>query len=159
MVCFTSNGAVTEDGWYIDDVSVTAVLSSTYDGTEYQFHAGTSMAAAYVSGLAALARAHNPYLSMRKIKSFIINNVDEVPALSSMVASGGRVNAHKVLNNLYPDPCDSGFGCFISIVTYKPGARHDPGQGANHFSFYLACIVIMLLLCRLLSVSALNETL
>jgi len=80
------------DGWYIDDVAVTAA-SSSYDGTEYRFLNGTSMAAPHVSGVAALIKAENPFLSAADIKSIIAGSVDLKPALGGSLASGGRLNA------------------------------------------------------------------
>jgi len=90
-----ADGNVAE-GWFFDDVTLTAA-SSFYDGTEYQFLQGTSMAAPHVSGLAALIKAHNPSLSNTEIKAAIENSVDPKASLSGLVATGGRVNAHNAL--------------------------------------------------------------
>ena len=95
---FVSDGSETYDGWYIDDVTVTAA-SSSYDGTEYQYFEGTSMAAPLVSGLAALIKAQTSSLTNTGIKAAIENSVDSKASLSGKVATGGRVNAH---NSLVP---------------------------------------------------------
>jgi len=97
---FVSDGFITYDGWYIDDVTVTAA-SSSYDGTEYQYLDGTSMAAPHVSGVAALIKAQTPSLTNTEIKAAIENSVDSKTSLSARVATGGRVNAH---NSLVPPP-------------------------------------------------------
>ena len=94
-----ADGNVAE-GWFFDDVTLTAA-SSSYDGTEYQFLQGTSMAAPHVSGLAALVKAHNPSLNNTEIKAAIEHSVDPKASLSGYVATGGRVNAH---NALIPPP-------------------------------------------------------
>ena len=93
---FLTDSSITYDGWYIDDVTVTAA-SSSYNGTEYQFMAGTSMAAPHVSGVAALIKALNPSLTNTEIKAAIENSVDPKDSLSGLVATGGRVNAHNAL--------------------------------------------------------------
>ncbi len=93
---FTSDFSNTDDGWYIDDVTVTAA-SSSYDGTQYQFFQGTSMATPLVSGLAALIKAQTPSLTNTEIKAAIENTVDIIPSLSGKVVTGGRVNAHNAL--------------------------------------------------------------
>ena len=64
----------------------------------YVQKSGTSMAAPFVSGIAGLMLSANPRLSPAQLKSLIIQNVDNVPALSSRVSSGGRVNAEKAVN-------------------------------------------------------------
>jgi len=98
---FISDSTNVNVGWYIDDVIVTAA-SSSYDGTEYQFFEGTSMAAPIVSGIAALVKAQSPALTHTEIKSAIENGVDAVPALEGTVATGGRVNAVRALKPLSP---------------------------------------------------------
>jgi len=80
------------DGWYIDDVAVTAA-SSSYDGTEYRFLNGTSMAAPHVAGVAALVKGENSLLTAADIKSIIAGTVDLKPFLDGILASGGRLNA------------------------------------------------------------------
>jgi subtilisin family serine protease len=100
---FTSDSLIDADGWYIDDVGVIAA-SSSYNGTEYQFMDGTSMAAPHVSGVAALIKAHNPSLTNTEIKAAIENNVDPKASLSGKVATGGRVNVSNAL--FLPAPSD-----------------------------------------------------
>jgi len=100
---FTSDYSFTYDGWYIDDVTVTAA-SSSYNGTEYQYLEGTSMAAPHVAGLAALIKAMKPLLTNTEIKAAIENTADTRSSLSGMVATGGRVNAYSVLAALDPLP-------------------------------------------------------
>lgn len=89
---FTTDASTAFDGWYIDDVTVTAA-DNTYSGAEYQFLQGTSMAAAHVSGLAALVKAQNSALTHTQIKAAIENSVDAKIALSGKIATNGRVNA------------------------------------------------------------------
>ncbi len=96
---FTSDNTVPDDGWYIDDVAI-KVASSTYDGTEYQYLQGTSMAAPHVSGLAALIHAQKPSLTNTEIKAAIENTVDIKSSLSGKVATGGRINAYSALASL-----------------------------------------------------------
>ena len=80
------------DGWYIDDVSLTAA-SGLYDGSEYQFLSGTSMAAPHVSGVAALVASLNPDWSSSQLKHAIMESVDKLPSLFGAALSEGRINA------------------------------------------------------------------
>jgi subtilisin family serine protease len=92
-----TDNIVTDDGVYIDDVSITA-LSSTYDGTEHAYFSGTSMATPHVSGLAGLLKAFNPGLTTVEIINLILNTVDPVSSLSGKVLTGGRINAFSALS-------------------------------------------------------------
>ena len=101
---FTSDVSNVYDGWYVDDVKVTAWSSNTAD-SGYQFMNGTSMAAPHVAGLAALIKAYNRTLTNLQLKSAIEDNVDTVASLSGKVTTGGRINAYNSLNNIAPGPC------------------------------------------------------
>ncbi len=70
----------------------------------YRSLSGTSMAAPYVAGIAALILSKHPNISIFHIKSGIMNNCDLVNQLSEKCVSGGRLNAYKaVLNTHYYD--------------------------------------------------------
>jgi len=115
---FTSDAdGSTEDGWYIDDVEVSA-LSSDYDGaSEYGYQGGTSMSVPHVAGLAALIKAHKPSLSNLEIKGVIEQTVDKLPAFTGKVATGGRVNAAKAMDELYDPWLGPSTGCFLSVLS------------------------------------------
>jgi subtilisin family serine protease len=91
-----SDNIFNDDGYYIDDVKITAA-SSSYNGDEYTFKHGTSMATPHVAGLAALLKAHNPALSNIQIKAAIEDSVDYKAALNNKVATDGRINAAAAL--------------------------------------------------------------
>jgi subtilisin family serine protease len=95
----SADGSNVADGYYIDDVKFTAAASaaSIYDGTEYTYKHGTSMATPHVAGLAALILAHNPALSNLEVKALIEASVDFKSALNNKVASDGRINAAAAL--------------------------------------------------------------
>jgi subtilisin family serine protease len=80
------------DGWYIDDVAVTAA-SDVYDGSEYRFLNGTSMAAPHVSGVAALVAGLHPAWTAGQIKQALLDTVDPLPSLAGKTVTGGRLNA------------------------------------------------------------------
>lgn len=63
----------------------------------YHSLSGTSMAAPHVSGVAALIKSIRPDLSATEIKALILNNVDQIGALSGKCVTGGRLNAYKAV--------------------------------------------------------------
>jgi subtilisin family serine protease len=93
---FVSDIDTIYDGYYIDDVKITAA-SSSYNGDEYTFKDGTSMATPHVAGVAALLKAHNPALNNIQIKAAIEDSVDFKAALNNRVTSDGRINAAAAL--------------------------------------------------------------
>ncbi len=67
----------------------------TYNG--YHTYGGTSMAAPFVTGVAALIMSIRPDLTTEQIKALILDNVDKIDALSGKCVTGGRLNAYKAV--------------------------------------------------------------
>ena len=77
-----------------------SIQSTTFSSnSSYGFLSGTSMSAPHVSGAAALLAALNPSLSAASLKATLMNSVDELPAWSGVVRSGGRLNVSAALRN------------------------------------------------------------
>ena len=91
---FTSDVSNTFDGWHIDDVKITSYSDTPYNS--YEYLDGTSMATPIVSGIAGLVKSQYPGATNIEIKSAIENSVDTIPALSGVVATGGRVNVNNI---------------------------------------------------------------
>jgi subtilisin family serine protease len=91
-----TDGSGVADGYYLDDVKITAA-SSVYNGDEYAYMQGTSMATPHVAGLAALIIAQNPGLTNVEVKALIEARVDFKSALNNKVATDGRINAGAAL--------------------------------------------------------------
>lgn len=69
-----------------------AILSAVPNNS-FQIMSGTSMAAPFVAGLAALVSRESPQLSAFQIKNIVMDSVDLIPDLLIKVKSGGRANA------------------------------------------------------------------
>jgi subtilisin family serine protease len=72
-------------------------ILTTALGNDYEMRSGTSPAAAVVSGVAALALAAHPDLSIAQLRSLLFNSVDKLPGLRAKVSTEGRINAAKAV--------------------------------------------------------------
>jgi subtilisin family serine protease len=89
-------------------------------GGEYRYLSGGSMAAAQVSGAAALILSAEPSLSAAELKAAILDNVDALPALAGKVATGGRLDIAKALpalvSEVSPGSGPAGGGTPVTIT-------------------------------------------
>jgi subtilisin family serine protease len=67
-------------------------ILSTTNGNTYSVMNGTSTAAPYVSGAAALLLAANPNLTIAQLKGMLIFNGDPLPSLAGKTLTGRRLN-------------------------------------------------------------------
>ena len=100
---FTSDGDVVGDGAYLDNIKIGCV-DATYDGTEYGFLEGTSMATPQVAGAAALALALKPSATVAELKNALLTTGDRLPALEGLTVTGRRLNVAALLNAISPPP-------------------------------------------------------
>ncbi len=68
-------------------------IVSTMMNHQFGSLSGTSMAAAHVSGVAALLLSLNPKLTAQDLKRVILGTVTKLPSLQGKIVSGGRINA------------------------------------------------------------------
>ncbi len=74
-------------------------IVSTIQNSHYESMSGTSMAAPYVSGTAALIKALYPAAGASEIKDRILLSVDVLPQLASKIITGGRLNVASAIEN------------------------------------------------------------
>jgi thermitase len=72
-------------------------IYSTYKDGGYETLSGTSMATPHVSGVAALALAARPGLSMLDLRKKILSSVNQQESLKGRISSGGVINALKAV--------------------------------------------------------------
>jgi subtilisin family serine protease len=94
-----SNELSTDDGVYLDDVSVSCL------GAGYTAIDGTSMAAPHVAGVAALLLAQNPARTVAELKTLLTSSADVLGSLTDKTTTNGRLNACKALGRS-PAECD-----------------------------------------------------
>jgi subtilisin family serine protease len=68
-------------------------IYSTRPGGSYQYLSGTSMAAPHVAGAAGLAKAAFPSATALGLKALLLDSADPVASLTTITASGARLNA------------------------------------------------------------------
>ena len=91
-----------------DSQEQSALYTSGYAGMS-----GTSAAAPFVTGVAALACSQFPGESMNQVRGRILQGVDVLESLRGKIASGGRVNLHRTLDPSAPErePNSTAGGC------------------------------------------------
>ena len=73
-------------------------IMSTVPNNRYRSHSGTSMAAPFVSGVAALVLAQDPTISPALLKYRLATSVRPLSTLSGRVATGGMINASSAIS-------------------------------------------------------------
>ena len=96
---FVSDATGNANGYSIMDLTFTCTGGTSGAGN-YQYFQGTSMSAAYASGVAALVLARKPSLTPVEVKMIMETSVDRNPQLSGYVATAGRINAYKALESV-----------------------------------------------------------
>ena len=79
-------------------------IFSTFAGGGYARLTGTSMAAPFVTGAAALLHSYLPGLDMAALRNAIIANTAPLPGLGGRVTSGGALDLRGVLTGIPPVP-------------------------------------------------------
>ena len=112
---------------------IVSTVPTSINSSGYERWDGTSMAAPYVTGVAALMKAYNSKLTAAQIKELIINNVDYVSALDGLCVSNGKLNAGKVLNATYKTKEIFNWYGYEGEDFYWRGKVNMYYDGDNHF--------------------------
>ena len=99
----SANGLATFSNYGHTTVSVAApgqAIMSTLPGRDYGSYSGTSMAAPFVSGVAALLFSHEPELTADQARRRIVSTSEPTASLVSKVAMSGRADAYRALMNI-----------------------------------------------------------
>ncbi len=132
----STDSSVTEDGFYFDDLKFT-VHSDIFDGDEYAFMDGTSMAVPHLLGLCLLIQAFDSGLSNLEIKEIIEDNVDVVPSLIGKVATNGRANAYKAVLSLINSPiATTGSATLVTANSATLNGTVNPNNGKVEAAYY-----------------------
>jgi subtilisin family serine protease len=78
-----------------EDIYSTVPTSEEASG--YSTYSGTSMAAPFVSGAAALYLSRNPQASVTQTRAAILQTVDKLPSFTGRTVTGGRLNLARLV--------------------------------------------------------------
>ncbi|MBI4041825.1 MAG: S8 family serine peptidase [Deltaproteobacteria bacterium] len=73
-------------------------IFSSIPKNRYDSFSGTSMAAPFVSGAAALIWAAKPHLTMKQVKDLLLQTVDPIESMQGRTMTGGRLNIYNALS-------------------------------------------------------------
>jgi subtilisin family serine protease len=133
----------TGSNWGATTVDVGApgqAILSCKRGDSYGYMSGTSMAAAYVSGLAALILGEHPGYTWDQVNLNILLTVDSLASIEGLVLTGGRINANNAFScvpdhlHLQPLEPSSGFSApkdEPTIVKVLAGTCAGPEANAS----------------------------
>ena len=97
-------------------------ILSTVPGGEYLYMSGTSMAAPFVSGTAALLKIQQPKLSVRDVKNRLQSTATDLGRKGHDGKYGyGLVNAHNALTYEAPPQKPNRLSANVSGLTLRPG--------------------------------------
>lgn len=113
------------------------IVETTYV-TAYGVNSGTSFAAPFVTGVAALIKSIRPNASATEIKAYILQNVDPITDFDKKCLTGGKLNAYKAVKaaqegRFQTEPLMGDVnGDGIDDIIY-----HYPSNGKRAFTVYL----------------------
>ena len=81
----------------VDIAAPGVIIRSSIPGDEFLELSGTSMAAPYVTNIAARVQEANPSLAPAGVKKILVSTVDKKEWLKDKVTSGGIVNSHRAV--------------------------------------------------------------
>jgi len=114
---FTSYGSTIDVA--APGVNVLSTVPSNIENP-YDYYSGTSAAAAFVTGTAALLKSYLPDLTITQISDRIKANAVPCTNLEGLIASEGRVDVFAALTNTVPQP-DTYTGPGNDVDTAPPG--------------------------------------
>jgi len=87
---------------YVDVAAPGTEIWSTVTRNRYEYMDGTSMAAPFVTGIAALMHSYQSSLTASDIQQILVSTCKASSALTDKITSGGCVDAYKALKLLIP---------------------------------------------------------
>jgi subtilisin family serine protease len=109
----SSDGSVTREGVAVDEVALTGVAPE-FNGDEYGYKSGTSMASPLVAGTAGLLWSLRPGAELSEIRRVLLDTAEPKETLQGKVVAGGRLDASAAVERLADEGGAGGGGCRMS---------------------------------------------
>jgi subtilisin family serine protease len=109
------------DGAWVDDLDLRC-WAPPGQASGYAFLDGTSMAAPFVSGAAALLLSLHPEATVTQVRTALLDSATRIPALAGTSVTGGRLNAAAALTALT---------AALAAPAPGPGGGTDPAPGGD----------------------------
>jgi len=109
-------------------------ILSTVPGRTYATNSGTSFAAPFVSGVAALAASLNPELSVAGLRDSILAGVEPLASLAGKTVSGGRLDAARTLALVAADMNQNPAGVRVTGVFVDGSAWSEAYRARSGFT-------------------------
>ena len=129
-----ADNKIQAQGALLDDIGVDCVQAGPSNG--YKSLSGTSMAAPHVAGVAALALARRPTLTVSQLRDVLLSSGDPEPALAGKTVTGRRLNARAALN-APPTRATTGAATQVSISQSALTGTVNPLGTATSYQFQL----------------------
>jgi subtilisin family serine protease len=111
-------------------------IFSTYPGDTYASMNGTSMAAPFVAGMAAMAMREATALTGYQIKTLITGSIDAVTKMKGKVQTAGRVNEYKLLQSA---KSSNQLSVLATQPSYNPSYKADRSPAGESTATAAGC--------------------
>lgn len=99
LASFSNYGAQT-----VHIASPGVYIYSTLPGNTFGSMSGTSMAAPFVSGVAALALRESPNMNGYQLKSLLVSTANPIGTLTNKIKSGARIDMYSLISQIKANP-------------------------------------------------------
>lgn len=124
------------------DGILSTFISTTNNSTLYFTDSGTTAAASYVAGVAALMLSECPNLTTAQLKDRIMSTCDTISAFEESCVTGGRLNASTAVSkaHTFPTSCYGNYNATVHYYTCSCGETKAERHKFTNIGVQYVCI-------------------